>query len=307
MRRSVERRQASLQRTEPRRSFWRRRIILIISIPALLALAGGANYYLYNAEAAAIKEREATQKHRLAQIDAETKYAIQKKIDDARKAEEEAKKKAAEEEAKRKAAAANKPSGTTAKPAAVCDVTEPARITVVVNKKHCFTPVTWAPGDLASVQGYLLRAEAAGQMTAMMNAATAAGAPFGLSSAYRSYNDQVITYNNWVRVNGSQAAADTVSARPGYSEHQTGLAADVKVGGCVLECFRGTSAHVWLQTNAHNYGFIERYPPGLASITGYSPEAWHWRYVGVATATDMKTKGIQTLEQYFGISGGDYS
>lgn len=307
MRKSVERRQANSKHAEPRRSFLRRRIILIISIPVLLAITGGVNIYLYHTEASAIKEREATQKNRLAQIDTETKKAIQKKIDDARKAEEEAKKKAAEEEAKRKAAAATKPSGTTAKPAAACDVTEPAKITVVVNKKHCFNPITWAPGDLTSVQGYLLRAEAAGQMAAMMNAAAAAGVGFGLSSAYRSYSDQVVTYNNWVRVNGSQAAADTVSARPGYSEHQTGMAADVKVGGCALECFRGTPAHQWLQTNAHSYGFIERYPPGLSSITGYSPEAWHWRYVGVATATDMKAKGIQTLEQYFGISGGDYS
>lgn len=139
-----------------------------------------------------------------------------------------------------------------------------------------------------------------------MAAAVAAGLGFDLSSAYRSYSDQQVTYNNWVRVNGSQAAADTVSARPGYSEHQTGLAADLKVGGCALECFANTAQYTWLTQHAANYGFIQRYPVGLTSITGYSPEAWHWRYVGVATATDMKAKGIQTLEQYFGITGGDY-
>ena len=280
--------------------------MLIISIPVLLALAAGANYYLYANEAAATKERETTHKHRIAQIDAETKQAIQKKIDDARKAEEEAKKKAAEEEAKRKAEAAAKPTGTVAAPAN-CGTANPGSVTVVINKKHCFSPLSWAPSDLASVNGYLLRAEAAGQMTAMMNAALAAGLGFELSSAYRSYSDQATVYSHWVRVNGSQAAADTVSARPGYSEHQTGLAADLKVGGCALECFAGSAQYTWLTQHAAEYGFIQRYPVGLTSITGYSPEAWHWRYVGVATATDMKNKGIQTLEQYFGISGGDYN
>lgn len=144
-------------------------------------------------------------------------------------------------------------------------------------------------------------------MATMMNAAALAGTPFDMSSAYRSYANQVATYNNWVAVNGSQAAADTVSARPGYSEHQTGLAADLKVGGCALECFGSTSQYQWLKQHAADYGFIERYPQGLTSITGYSPESWHWRYVGTNIAQDMKAKSIQTLEQYFGISGGDYN
>lgn len=143
-------------------------------------------------------------------------------------------------------------------------------------------------------------------MTNMIQDATAAGQGFDLSSAYRSYDNQVTTYNTWVTVNGSAALADTVSARPGYSEHQTGLAADLKVGSCVLECFGTTSTYTWLREHAATYGFIERYPQGLSDITGYAPEAWHWRYVGPATAQDMKQKGIQTLEQYFGISGGSY-
>ena len=306
MRKSVERRQKEQDRAVVRPSFWRRRIVSLIAIPVLLLAAAGAQYYLYTSSAAAATARDVQQAKRLATIDTETKKAIQKKIDDAKKAEEEAKKKAAEEEAARKAAAAAKPSGTVTTGRA-CDVTEPAKITVVINKKHCFSPITWAPSDLSSVNGYLLRAEAANQMIAMMNAASAAGLGFSLSSAYRSYSDQAATYNNWVAVNGSQAAADTVSARAGYSEHQTGLAADLKVGGCVLECFAGSAQYTWLTEHAAEYGFIQRYPEGLTSITGYSPEAWHWRYVGVATATDMKTKGIQTLEQYFGISGGDYS
>lgn len=187
-----------------------------------------------------------------------------------------------------------------------CDVTDPALISVVVNKKHCFSPIDWAPSDLAGVNGFLLRSQAAAQLTAMLNAASADNLTIDITSTYRSYQNQQVVYANWVAVNGSIALADTVSARPGYSEHQTGLAADLQTPGCALECFSGTAAYTWLKQNAAQYGFIERYPAGLSALTGYAPESWHWRYVGVTTAQDMQTKGIQTLEQYFGISGGTY-
>lgn len=198
-------------------------------------------------------------------------------------------------------------SSTTTTATAHCDINNPTSIIVVVNKKHCINPPSWAPPDLTSIDGFLMRATAADHMQQMMQAAAAAGLPFGLTSTYRSYNDQVATYNNWVQVNGSTASADTVSARPGYSEHQTGLAADLKTDGCVLECFEGTAQYNWLQQNAANYGFIQRYPNGLTSVTGYSPEPWHWRYVGSDTALAMKRNGVQTLEEYLGVSGGDYN
>lgn len=76
---------------------------------------------------------------------------------------------------------------------------------------------------------------------------------------------------------------------------------------CPLECFANSQAYTWLRAHAAEYGFIQRYPVGLTAITGYSPEAWHWRYVGSEVALDMKAKNIETLETYFGISGGDYS
>lgn len=196
---------------------------------------------------------------------------------------------------------------TTTSSSAQCDVSNPTSIIIVVNKKHCINPPSWAPPDLTSLDGYLMRSVTASHMQQMMQAAAAAGLPFGLTSAYRSYNDQVATYNNWVQVNGSTASADTVSARPGYSEHQTGLAADLDTGGCVLECFGNTGQYAWLKQNAANYGFIERYPSGLTGVTGYSPEPWHWRYVGSDTALAMKRSGVQTLEEYLGISGGDYN
>lgn len=121
----------------------------------------------------------------------------------------------------------------------------------------------------------------------------------GATSSYRSYAAQIATYQHWVTVNGSVTAADTVSARAGYSEHQTGLAVDVSSGGCSLDCFSGTAAYAWIKQNAYRFGFIERYPPGFTNITGYSPEAWHYRYVGVAVATAMKSAGTKTLEQYY--------
>lgn len=167
-------------------------------------------------------------------------------------------------------------------------------------------PRNYTPINLVSVDGYLLRTEAAEALQQMRQAAAHAGAGFDISSAYRSHDNQISTYNNWVAVNGSAAIADTVSARPGYSEHQTGLVVDLKVGGCVLECFGTTASYHWLRQHAAEYGFIERYPPGLTAITGYSPESWHWRYVGVEVAQDMKTKGTETLEAYYGVPGGDY-
>lgn len=306
MRKSVERRQRELREISPTPGFFRRHWILFALVAILLMINTGILYYMQQKDIQDTKRRSEEHSKQMAALDTTIKRLKQEKIERARQAEEEAKKKAAEEEERRKTEAAAKPAGIVAAPVN-CGVDNPASLTVVINKKHCFNPLSWAPGDLASVGGYPMRAEAANQMIAMMNAASAAGAGFDLSSAYRSYANQATTYNNWVAVNGSQAAADTVSARPGYSEHQTGLAGDLKVGSCVLECFAGTAQYTWLTQHAAEYGFIQRYPAGLTSITGYAAEAWHWRYVGVATALDMKTKGIQTLEQYFGVTGGDYA
>lgn len=190
----------------------------------------------------------------------------------------------------------------------------PGSIDVVVNKKHCMQPVTYIPSDLVTVidsngNSYPLSAKAAPSFKAMSDAAAAAGEPFYLTSTYRSYSDQVSTYAYWVNTSGKDGA-DTYSARPGYSEHQTGLAFDVAatVNGTnyVLSDFDRTSQYAWLQAHAADYGFIQRYYAGSESITGYEAEEWHYRYVGVDVAKDMQAKGIKTLEQYWGISGGDY-
>lgn len=243
-----------------------------------------------------------------------------KKIKAEKKAKEEAERVAAEKKAQEEKEAADKKAasdtalaaqlqGQVVAPAGCAASgahSNPSSIDVVINKKRCFNPIDFTPTDLASYNGFIVSAKIIPDMTTMFHAAAAAGVPLSLTSSYRSYGNQVTTYNHWVQTNGSQAAADTVSARPGYSEHQTGFAFDVSAGSCSLECFRGTKQYEWMIANAHNYGFIERYPVGLESVTGYGAEAWHWRYVGKATATQMKASGVKTLEQLWGIPGGGY-
>ena len=113
-----------------------------------------------------------------------------------------------------------------------------------------------------------------------------------LLSGYRSYYTQQYLYNSYVSTYGRESA-DTFSARPGHSEHQTGLAFDV---GSIDDYYGDTPAGIWLKENAHYYGFIIRYPKGKEHITGYKYEPWHIRYLGVDIATDIYNKGV-TLEE----------
>ncbi|MGV3210151.1 LD-carboxypeptidase LdcB/DacB, partial [Streptococcus suis] len=120
-------------------------------------------------------------------------------------------------------------------------------------------------------------------------------------SGFRSYETQQSLYLNYVQRDG-QAAADRYSARPGHSEHQTGLAFDMTdASGALLTNSR---AEQWLKDNAHKYGFVVRYLPGKEAVTGYMSEPWHLRYVG-KEAKDIYQSGL-TLEEYYGIPGGDY-
>ncbi len=240
----------------------------------------------------------------------EKRIAEQKAKEEAeRKAKEAAKKAEAKRKAEAEAALQAQLAGQVVTPSA-CKISgthgNPNNIDVVVNKKRCLNPVNFVPSDLVSYSGYLVSNKILAKLTAMISAASAAGESLGLTSTYRSYDNQVSTYNYWVNYHGSTAVADTISARPGYSEHQTGFAVDLSGSGQNLNGFAGTSEYAWMKKNGHKYGFIQRYKSGYESITGYSAEAWHWRYVGVSVATDMKNKGIHTLEQYWGIGGGGY-
>lgn len=115
-------------------------------------------------------------------------------------------------------------------------------------------------------------------------------------SSYRSYDYQVNLYNNYVKTDGKEAA-DTYSARPGYSEHQTGLAVDVYNLELPYTSFEETEEFNWMQENAYKYGFILRFPKDKVDITGYQYEAWHYRYVGKEVAKYIHNHNI-TLEEY---------
>ena len=120
-------------------------------------------------------------------------------------------------------------------------------------------------------------------------------------SGFRSYATQAQLYQSYVNQEG-QAAADRYSARPGYSEHQTGLAFDVI--GTDGQLVEDSSAAQWLLEHAPDYGFVVRYPRSKESITGYMHEEWHLRYIG-KEAKDIAASGL-TLEEYYGFDGGDY-
>lgn len=191
-------------------------------------------------------------------------------------------------------------------------IDEPGSIWWVVNKTRPL-PSGYVPDDLVVPDVRLRLAASNEQMQAsntivpalkeMFAAANADGVMLVFGSGYRSETLQRQFYNSYVAQDG-QAAADRLSARPGTSEHQTGLTFDATSlsGTCHLEtCFESTPEGAWLLEHAHAYGFIIRYPEGKEHITGYSYEPWHLRYVGVELATEMKDTGIQTLEEFFGL------
>lgn len=185
--------------------------------------------------------------------------------------------------------------------------TDPASIWVIVNKTHPLEPADFVP-ELTLVRGYQVARPAAGPLTRLLDAADASGLRLKIASAYRSYGYQAGVHGHLVATEGD-AAADAVSARPGYSEHQTGLAVDLENldGSCALDaCFARLPAGRWLTAHAWEYGFIERYTQADRAVTGYSPEPWHFRYVGTPLAARLHHTGVATLEQLFGVTGGDY-
>jgi D-alanyl-D-alanine carboxypeptidase len=191
-------------------------------------------------------------------------------------------------------------------------IDDPASIWIVVDKHRPLNPKTYAPNDLVvpdvpmrsniTSDEKQMRTEAARALESMVTAGAQEGLGFTLQSGYRSYNFQVALYNRYVSQQG-QAAADTQSARPGYSEHQTGLAVDLGSKShpeCDVEpCFGQTREGEWLVKNAAKYGFIVRYTTGNERTTGYIAEPWHLRYVGKALAQELQKNNISTLETFF--------
>lgn len=183
-------------------------------------------------------------------------------------------------------------------------------ILILVNKTNSL-PSTYTPKDLTvpdvrfSFEGphekQSLRKEAATALEALFTGAQEEGIILFAVSGYRSYNRQDAIYTSNVQRLG-QVETDKISAKPGHSEHQTGLAMDISshsAGFSLSEAFGSTMEGKWVAENAHKYGFIVRYPKGKESITGYSYEPWHIRYVGVTVAGEIFEKNL-TLEEYLG-------
>jgi D-alanyl-D-alanine carboxypeptidase len=188
-------------------------------------------------------------------------------------------------------------------------VDDPASLWVVSDKLRPLDPVDYAPADLVTVDVSsqnppVFRAEAGDALLALFAAGEAEGAgPMTVQSAYRSYATQVTVYAGWVQQLG-QAQADVQSARPGFSEHQTGLVADISPLplSCVLQaCFGDTSQGRWLAENAWRFGWLLRYPADKTAVTGFTYEPWHFRYVGVPLSTEMHQQGVTTLEEFLGL------
>lgn len=175
---------------------------------------------------------------------------------------------------------------------------------LMVNKYYHLSD-TYEPDDLVIVNNkyyygtnHKLRKDAYNAFINMWNAAYNAGIYLIMNSSYRTYESQVKVYDDYKNTKGT-SYADKIAARPGYSEHQTGLALDIfSKDNTTTANFKGSPAHLWLQQNAHYYGFIERYQEGKEDITGFAAEAWHYRYVGVNAATYIYNNDI-TFEEYY--------
>ena len=158
---------------------------------------------------------------------------------------------------------------------------------LIANKTYAL-PADYNPGVDGTAYAALMQ---------MFEAAKAEGVGFWIASGFRSYDRQNRIYNNYVAQDG-KAAADRYSARPGHSEHQTGLAFDLNY---LTQAFGQSKEGIWLAENCHKYGFIIRYPEGKEHITGYMYEPWHVRYIGVDAATAVYESGL-CLEEYLGIT-----
>ena len=177
-------------------------------------------------------------------------------------------------------------------------VKNPDSLYVVVNKFNyldsSFVPKNLKP--LFNNSNATMVQEAADAYQELVEAAKKDGITLVATTAYRSYSFQSYLYNSYKEKDGQQAA-DTYSARPGFSEHQTGLAADLNDPNYSARRL-SPSDYEWLKNNADKYGFIIRFPEGTDNITGYQEEDWHIRYLGKETAKKVKDSGL-TLDEYY--------
>lgn len=178
-------------------------------------------------------------------------------------------------------------------------------INILVNKKNDL-PEDYEPSDLilpdvSTTKKLYVREVIHADLLEMFSDAEKENIYLSITSGYRSYQYQKTLFNNYVARDGVEAAS-RYSARPGQSEHQTGLALDIAAqnGKCTLStCFKDTDEGKWLNENAWKYGFVLRYPVGKEQITGYMFEPWHFRYVGKKESEKIFESGL-TVEEYYG-------
>jgi D-alanyl-D-alanine carboxypeptidase len=173
----------------------------------------------------------------------------------------------------------------------------------LVDKTHPLEPLKYTPADLVELsgagaftigrQGMLLRLPAAAALQTMALAAREDGVTLLASSTYRSYDYQVEVYERNVRTSGRETA-DRESARPGYSQHQTGLVVDF---GSITDDYAQTRAGKWLYANAGAFGWSLSFPDGYEELTGYRWECWHYRYVGKPLSRFIDT-WFASVQQY---------
>lgn len=191
------------------------------------------------------------------------------------------------------------------------NLSDPSRVWFVVNKARPFEQLEWHPTDLTtsagpvSLNGESLRVEASAALAKLVQAADAAGAgDLAVVSGFRSYETQLATFNSEVE-NVGVDAAERESARPGYSEHQSGLAVDLvpcDASGCGTLYDMGSAAQgTWLHEHGWKYGWVIRYEAGQTDTTGYVAEPWHLRYIGPELARAYYEVGFHSLEAFFGL------
>ena len=172
--------------------------------------------------------------------------------------------------------------------------------------KYSGLPADYEPSDLVQVpssgenENVRMRKEAAEAFEKLIEAASNEGFILNACSAYRSYAYQTDLFNNGAASYGEEYA-DRYWTRPGYSEHQSGLAVDIRMDNdCSdLDVVRYNSHYDWLLENMHTYGFILRYPDDKEDKTKIAPESWHLRYVGVDLATYLYKNNL-ALDEYYG-------
>ena len=177
----------------------------------------------------------------------------------------------------------------------VTEITDPSSLAVTVSK-YRHLPSTYVPEDLENIPGYnlQLRKVAMDDYQKLIAASLLDGLSLIPYSTYRSYDYQVKLYNYYLQ-RDPQSVVDTYSARPGHSEHQTGLTIDIRSSSSFDNLT--DSDYEWMLNNSYKYGFIIRYPKNSQNITGYVEEPWHIRYVGVDVATKIHEENI-SLDEY---------